>query len=122
MQVSLPDPTAPNDGGVPQSHNFFHPHFSNHATVPAMSDTFNIGVRPLTSITKAGYHPAARAMLLLLQNRSALIDLGTGALRFSMRVIAWFSTIDLCCGIISPCLGSPRRFSCGSFLLWRAAI
>jgi hypothetical protein len=54
MQVSLPDPTAPNVGGVPQSHNFFHPHFSNHATVLAISDTFNIGVKPLTSITEAG--------------------------------------------------------------------
>src|ERR1019366_8027251 len=48
------DPTAPNVGGVPQSHNFFHPHFSNHATVLAISDTFNIGVKPLTSITEAG--------------------------------------------------------------------
>jgi hypothetical protein len=54
MQASLPDPTAPNVGGVPQSHNFFHPHFSNHATVLAMSDTFNIGVKPLASITEAG--------------------------------------------------------------------
>jgi len=52
MQTSSPDPTAPNVGGVPQSHNFFHPHFSNHATVLAMSDTFNIGVRPFTSITE----------------------------------------------------------------------
>ena len=42
MQVSLHDPTAPNVGGVPQSHNFFHPHFSNHATVLAISETFNI--------------------------------------------------------------------------------
>ena len=50
MQVSSPDPTAPNVGGVPQSHNFFHPHFSNHANALAMSDTFNIGVRPLASI------------------------------------------------------------------------
>jgi hypothetical protein len=56
MQVSSPDPIAPNVGGVPQSHNFFHPHFSNHATALAMSDTFNIGVKPLASITGAGYH------------------------------------------------------------------
>src|SRR5215470_9484544 len=56
MQVSLPDPTAPNVGGVPHSHNFFHPHFSNHANVLPMSDTFNIGVNPLASIRKAGYH------------------------------------------------------------------
>jgi hypothetical protein len=53
MQVSLPDPTAPKVGGVPQSHNFFHPHFSNHANVLPMSDTFNIGVTPLASITEA---------------------------------------------------------------------
>ena len=38
MQASLPDPTAPNVGGVPQSHNFFHPHFSNHATVLAFDE------------------------------------------------------------------------------------
>src|SRR5215471_9020470 len=50
MQVSVPEPTAPNVGGVPQSHNFFHPHFSNHANVPAMSETFNIGVKPWASI------------------------------------------------------------------------
>jgi hypothetical protein len=43
MQVSFPDPTAPKVGGVPQSHNLFHLHSSNHATVLAMSDTFNIG-------------------------------------------------------------------------------
>jgi hypothetical protein len=54
MQTSSPDATAANVGGVPQSHNFFHPHFSNHATVLAMSDTFNIGVRPLASITEEG--------------------------------------------------------------------
>src|SRR5579862_3009153 len=50
MQQFLPDPTAPNVAGVPQSHNFFHPHFSNHANVLAMSDTFNIGVIPLASM------------------------------------------------------------------------
>jgi len=52
MHTSFPDPTAPNVGGVPQSHNFFHPHFSNHATVLAMSVTFNIGVKPLASIAE----------------------------------------------------------------------
>src|ERR1700735_1241381 len=56
MQVSLPDPTAPNVGGVPQSHSFFHPHFSNHATVPAISETFRIGVNPLASIAEAEKH------------------------------------------------------------------
>src|SRR5277367_6731893 len=50
MQASLPDPTAPNVGGVPQSHNFFHPHFSNQAKVLAISDTFNIAVNPLASM------------------------------------------------------------------------
>src|SRR5450755_1747026 len=55
MQVSFPDPTAPNVGGVPQSHNLFHPHLSNHANVAAMSDTFKIGVRPLASIISQGY-------------------------------------------------------------------
>src|SRR5882762_754767 len=39
-----PDPPAPNVGGVPQSQHFLHPHFSNHAKLVAMSDTFNIGV------------------------------------------------------------------------------
>jgi hypothetical protein len=52
MQASLPEPTAPKVGGVPQSHNFSHPHFSNQATVLAMSETFNIGVKPLASITE----------------------------------------------------------------------
>src|SRR5215472_13416381 len=52
MQTSLPDPTAPNVGGVPQSHNFFHPHFSNHANVRPRSDTFNIGVNALASIAR----------------------------------------------------------------------
>src|SRR5262249_14751791 len=41
-----PEPTAPNVGGVPQSQSFFHPHFSNHAKLAAISDTFNIGVIP----------------------------------------------------------------------------
>jgi len=54
MQASLPDPTAPNVGGVLQSHNFFHFHFSNHATVLAMSDTFKIGVKLLASIIEEG--------------------------------------------------------------------
>jgi hypothetical protein len=63
MQASFPDPTAPNVGGVPQSHNFFHPHFSNHANVPAMSDTSNIGVHPLASITAAGYFLTILAIL-----------------------------------------------------------
>src|SRR6266481_4079924 len=63
MHVSLllPDPTAPNVGGVPHSHSFFHPHFSNHATVAPMSETFNIGVKPLASITEKGYHRMVRA-------------------------------------------------------------
>src|SRR5690242_7921137 len=39
-----PEPTAPNVGGVPQSQSFFQPHFSNHAKLAAMSDTFRIGV------------------------------------------------------------------------------
>jgi hypothetical protein len=39
-----PEPMAPNVGGVPESQSFFHPHFSNHAKLAAMSDTFNIGV------------------------------------------------------------------------------
>ncbi len=39
-----PEPTAPNVGGVPQSQHFLQPHFSNHAKLAAMSDTFNIGV------------------------------------------------------------------------------
>ena len=46
MRGPLPDPTAPKVGGVPQSHNFFHPHFSNHANVVARSDTFKMGVNP----------------------------------------------------------------------------
>jgi hypothetical protein len=49
----LLDPTAPNVGGVPQSHNFFHPHFSNHANVSGISDTFNIGVKPFASMVEA---------------------------------------------------------------------
>src|ERR1700730_19012136 len=57
MQVSLPYPTAPNVGGVPQTHNFFHPHFSNHATELAISETFNIGVKPLASITGSRITP-----------------------------------------------------------------
>jgi len=39
-----PDPTAPKVGGVPQSQHFLQPHFSNHAKLAAMSDTFSIGV------------------------------------------------------------------------------
>src|ERR1700688_1009335 len=34
----------PNVGGVPQSHNFCHPHFANQAKLAAISDTFKIGV------------------------------------------------------------------------------
>ncbi len=44
-KISAPtDPTAPKLAGVPQSQSFFQPHFSNHAKLAAMSDTFNIGV------------------------------------------------------------------------------
>src|SRR5690242_2471919 len=39
----LPDCTAPNVGGVPQSHRFFHPHFANHSKLAARSETFSIG-------------------------------------------------------------------------------
>src|SRR6267378_5482256 len=39
-----PDPTAPKVGGVPQSQHFLQPHFSNHAKLAEMSDTFSIGV------------------------------------------------------------------------------
>src|SRR5262249_33528052 len=39
-----PDPTDPNVGGVPQSQHFLQPHFSNHAKLAALSDTFRIGV------------------------------------------------------------------------------
>jgi hypothetical protein len=46
MRASLCDPTAANLGGVPQSRNFCHYHFSNHASLLAMSDTFDIGVNP----------------------------------------------------------------------------
>jgi hypothetical protein len=55
-RCKFPCPIQPrqNVGGVPQSHNFFHPHFSNQANVLARSDTFNIGVRPLASITEGG--------------------------------------------------------------------
>src|SRR5713226_640499 len=42
-----PDPTDPKVGGVPQSQHFLQPHFSNHAKLAAISDTFKIGVRPL---------------------------------------------------------------------------
>src|SRR5581483_6818124 len=74
MQVSLPDPTAPKVGGVPQSHNFFHPHFSNHATVLAISETFKIGVKPLASIaeqdnTRPTASPAGRFSRRLLCKR-----------------------------------------------------
>jgi hypothetical protein len=71
MQVSLPDPTAPNVGGVPQSHNFFQPHFSNHAKVPAMSHTFNIGVKPLASIPEAEYTRTEGFGLLPINRHSA---------------------------------------------------
>jgi len=39
-----PDPPAPKVGGVPQSQHFLQPHFSNHAKLAEMSDTFSIGV------------------------------------------------------------------------------
>jgi len=68
MHVSLPDPTAPNVAGVPQSHSFFHPHFSNQANVLAMSDTFNIGVNPLASIAGAGYHSVGAVDLVSCRN------------------------------------------------------
>src|SRR5262249_15726817 len=42
-----PEPTAPKVGGVPQSHSFFQPHFSNHTNVPAISEMLRIGVIPL---------------------------------------------------------------------------
>src|SRR6266700_5575424 len=45
-----PDPTAPNVGGVPQSQHLLQPHFSNQAKLAVMSDTFNIGVRPLAFV------------------------------------------------------------------------
>jgi hypothetical protein len=51
-----PDPTAPNVGGVPQSQHFFQPHFSNHAKLSAMSDTFKIGVMCFASIGAEAYH------------------------------------------------------------------
>src|SRR5260370_40481450 len=41
-----PDPTAPKVGGFPQSQHFLQPHFSNHAKLREMSDTFSIGVMP----------------------------------------------------------------------------
>src|SRR5712692_6095389 len=47
-----PDPTAPKVGGFPQSHSFLQPHFSNHAKLAEMSDTFNIGVMPFASMAR----------------------------------------------------------------------
>jgi hypothetical protein len=38
------EPTAPKLGGLPQSHNFRQPNFSNHKKLAEMSETFNIGV------------------------------------------------------------------------------
>src|SRR5215467_7822211 len=43
----LPEHTAPNVAGVPQSQPFCQPHFSNHANVATRSETLRIGVRPL---------------------------------------------------------------------------
>ena len=45
-----PTPPTPNVGGVPQSQHFFQPHFSNHAKLSAMSDTFKMGVMSFASI------------------------------------------------------------------------
>src|SRR5580704_11711527 len=45
-----PEPTDPNVGGVPQSQHFFQPHFSNHAMLATMSETFKIGVTCLAYI------------------------------------------------------------------------
>lgn len=39
-----PDPTDPKVGGVPQSQHFRQPHFSNHAMLAAMSETFSTGL------------------------------------------------------------------------------
>jgi hypothetical protein len=47
-----PDPTLPKVGGVPQSQHFFQPHFSNHAKLAAMSDTFKIGVMCFASMAR----------------------------------------------------------------------
>src|SRR6185437_10304582 len=57
----LPEPTAPNVGGVPQSQSFFHPHCSNHAKLAAKSETFSIGVRPSTFIGRKDNIPRLRA-------------------------------------------------------------
>lgn len=57
----LPEPTAPNVGGVPQSHSFFHPHFLNHAKLAGKSETFSIGVRPSTFIARKDNTPRLRA-------------------------------------------------------------
>src|SRR5580700_4314894 len=54
-----PDPTAPNVGGVPQSQHFFQPHFSNHAKLAAMSDTFKIGVMAFAYMARKDTTPAA---------------------------------------------------------------
>jgi len=51
--TSSPEYTAPNLGGVPQSHPFFQPHFSNHAKLVAISVTFNIGVIPFAFIARS---------------------------------------------------------------------
>ena len=51
--------TRAKPGGVPQSRNSFHPHFSNHATVLAMSDTFTavvnspVEIRPPVSLLQS---------------------------------------------------------------------
>jgi hypothetical protein len=37
--------TPPNVGGVPQSHAFFQPSFSNHSKLCFKSETFRIGVK-----------------------------------------------------------------------------
>jgi hypothetical protein len=47
-----PDPTDPKVGGVPQSQHFLQPHFSNHAKLAGMSDTFKIGVMCFASIAR----------------------------------------------------------------------
>src|SRR5262249_54367681 len=43
-----PEPTEPKLGGFPQSQHFFQPHFSNHAKLAEISETFNMGVSALT--------------------------------------------------------------------------
>ncbi len=53
-----PEPTAPKVGGVPQSQHFFQPHFSNHAKLAAMSDTFKIGVMCFASMASKHSTPA----------------------------------------------------------------